>query len=94
MEGGYNLRRIEIVGADAQSAKSEVNVPKTQAARKQNFIARFFSETVGELRKVSWPTRDEALRLTAIVMVVLIASALFLGAIDALLTEFFRLILT
>ena len=68
-------------------------MPKTQPARKQNFISRFVSETVGELRKVSWPTRDEALRLTAIVMVVLIASALFLGAIDALLTEFFRLIL-
>jgi preprotein translocase subunit SecE len=68
-------------------------VPKTQSAQKQNFIARFVGETVGELRKVSWPTRDEALRLTAIVMVVLIASALFLGALDALLTEFFRLIL-
>ncbi|MGB7537917.1 MAG: preprotein translocase subunit SecE [Anaerolineales bacterium] len=69
-------------------------MPKTQPARKQqNFISRFVSETVGELRKVSWPTRDEALRLTAIVLVVLIASSLFLGAIDALLTEFFRLIL-
>jgi preprotein translocase subunit SecE len=68
-------------------------VPKTQPARKQNFLARFISETVGELRKVSWPTRDEALRLTAIVMMVLIASSLFLGAIDALLTDFFRLIL-
>ena len=68
-------------------------MPKTPAARKQNFIARFFSETVGELRKVTWPTRDEALRLTAVVMVVLIASSLFLGLIDALLTEFFRLIL-
>ena len=69
-------------------------MPKTQSARQQNFITRFFSETAGELRKVTWPTRDEALRLTAIVMVVLIASALFLGVIDALLTEFFRLILT
>jgi preprotein translocase subunit SecE len=68
-------------------------VPKTKSARKQNFLSRFISETVGELRKVSWPTRDEALRLTAIVMMVLIASSLFLGAIDALLTDFFRLIL-
>ncbi len=68
-------------------------MPKTQPARKQNFLTRFISETVGELRKVSWPTRDEALRLTAIVMMVLIASSLFLGAIDALLTDFFRLIL-
>jgi preprotein translocase subunit SecE len=68
-------------------------VPKAQSARKTNFISRFFNETSGELRKVSWPTRDEALRLTAIVMVVLIASSLFLGAIDALLTDFFRLLL-
>jgi preprotein translocase subunit SecE len=68
-------------------------VPKPQSARKSNFIARFVNETVGELRKVSWPTRDEALRLTAIVMAVLIASSLLLGAIDVLLTNFFRLIL-
>jgi preprotein translocase subunit SecE len=68
-------------------------VPKTQSAKKQNAIARFINETVGELRKVTWPTRDEALRLTAIVMVVLFSSAIFLGIIDALLTEFFRLVL-
>ena len=69
-------------------------MPKIQSARKQNFIARFISETIGELRKVSWPTRDEALRLTAIVMAVLIASSVFLGAIDTLLGQFFRFILT
>jgi preprotein translocase subunit SecE len=68
-------------------------VPKTQAAGKPNVIVRFINETAGELRKVSWPTRDEALRLTAIVMAVLIGSSLFLGAIDALLTELFRLLL-
>lgn len=69
-------------------------MPKKKSARKPNFIVRFFSETAGELRKVSWPTRDEALRLTAIVMAVLIASSIFLGLIDALLADFFRLLLT
>jgi preprotein translocase subunit SecE len=68
-------------------------VPKTQAARQPNFIVRFVNETVGELRKVSWPTRDEALRLTAVVLAVLIFSAIFLGTIDALLTELFRVLL-
>jgi preprotein translocase subunit SecE len=68
-------------------------VPKTQAVRQPNFIVRFVNETTGELRKVSWPTRDEALRLTAIVMVVLVASSLFLGAIDGILTDLFRLLL-
>jgi preprotein translocase subunit SecE len=69
-------------------------VPKTQTTGKPNFIVRFINETAGELRKVSWPTRDEALRLTAIVMAVLVGSSLFLGAIDVILTELFRLLLT
>jgi len=65
-------------------------VPKTQSARRPNFLVRFINETMGELRKVTWPTRDEALRLTAVVLAVMIASSIFLGAIDALLTEGFR----
>jgi preprotein translocase subunit SecE len=68
-------------------------VPKTQSARQPNFLVRFISETTGELRKVTWPTRDEALRLTAVVLAVMIASSIFLGTIDALLTEAFRALL-
>jgi preprotein translocase subunit SecE len=68
-------------------------VPKTQSARRPNFLVRFINETMGELRKVTWPTRDEALRLTAVVLAVMIASSIFLGAIDALLTEAFRALL-
>jgi preprotein translocase subunit SecE len=68
-------------------------VPKTQSSRQPNFLVRFINETTGELRKVTWPTRDEALRLTAVVLAVMIASSIFLGAIDALLTEVFRALL-
>ena len=52
------------------------------AEKKKNAIALFYRETMGELRKVSWPTRDEAMNLTMIVVVVLIAMAMFLGLID------------
>jgi preprotein translocase subunit SecE len=52
--------------------------------KKDNSIVRFYRETVGELRKVSWPTRNEAMNLTAIVLVVLVAMAAFLGLIDLL----------
>jgi preprotein translocase subunit SecE len=68
-------------------------VPKSQSQRQPNFIVRFFNETMGELRKVTWPTRDEALRLTAVVLAVMIVTSIFLGAIDALLTEAFRALL-
>jgi preprotein translocase subunit SecE len=69
-------------------------VPKSLTTRRPNFIVRFLQETVAELRKVTWPTWQEAVRLTAIVMAVLIAAAAFLGAIDFLLTELFRVLLS
>jgi len=50
--------------------------------RKENIIAHFYRETVGELRKVSWPTRAEAINLTTIVIFVLVGMAIFLGTVD------------
>jgi len=50
-------------------------------SKKQNAIQRFTRETVGELRKVSWPTRQEAWQLTLIVLVVLAFMSIFLGII-------------
>jgi preprotein translocase subunit SecE len=44
----------------------------------------FFGEVFGELRKVSWPTREEATRLTVMVIVLSAAIGLFLGLIDML----------
>jgi preprotein translocase subunit SecE len=52
-----------------------------KASKKQNAIQRFTRETVGELRKVSWPTRQEAWQLTKIVLVVLAFMSIFLGII-------------
>ena len=53
-----------------------------EKTNQQNGIVRFYRETIGELRKVSWPTREEALNLTMIVLIVLVAMALLLGAVD------------
>jgi preprotein translocase subunit SecE len=56
-------------------------------------IRKYFQETIGELRKVSWPTRKEAIRLTQIVIIVIFAMAIFLGGLDYLYTQIFGLIL-
>ena len=53
-----------------------------EKAKKQNAVQRYFSETVGELRKVSWPTRQEAIQLTIIVLVVMVFMGAFLGLVD------------
>ena len=53
-----------------------------EKSNQQNAVVRFYRETVGELRKVAWPTREDAWNLTLIVLVVLVAMSAFLGAID------------
>ena len=50
--------------------------------KKQSGIRRYFNETTGELRKVSWPTWAEARQLTALVIVVMAVVGLFLGLVD------------
>lgn len=51
--------------------------------KKQNAIQRYVRETVGELRKVNWPTRQEATNLTLIVLVVMAFMGIVLGLIEA-----------
>ena len=58
-----------------------------------NKIARFYRETVGELRKVTWPTRQEATTLTKVVLIVTFGMSAFLGVLDFLFSRLFGLIL-
>ena len=54
----------------------------TDRASKPNAIQRYFAETTGELRKVSWPTWPEARQLTILVIIVMVVVGLFLGFVD------------
>lgn len=65
-----------------------------KVARKQpNAIQRFFRETVGELRKVSWPTRKEAVNLTIVVLIVTVLMSTILGFLDFVFSRFIAVIL-
>jgi len=70
---------------------------KKRAARRsrrdQNVIVRLYRETMGELRKVTWPTRREALNLTGLVLIVLTIMTLFFGLFDFVFSRVFGLIL-
>ncbi len=57
---------------------------KTPRVKKENALVVYFRETRGELRKVHWPTREESITLTKIVLVVTISMAAFLGLLDYL----------
>jgi len=66
---------------------------KRVAKKKPAGITRFWRETVGELRKVSWPTRREAINLTRIVIIVIIITGVLLGGLDYLFSRLMALIL-
>ena len=52
----------------------------------------FFVEVVSELRKVTWPTRQETTRLTMLVLVVSVAIGVFLGIIDIAFARLFSVV--
>ena len=72
-------------------AKEEKN--KSIERRQPNRFQRFFRETIGELRKVTWPTRQEAINLTIIVLIVTFSMSALLGVLDLLFNKVFALIL-
>jgi preprotein translocase subunit SecE len=62
---------------------SKTPATAAQAGQKpDNRLVRYFKETRAELRKVSWPTRQQATNLTLIVLAVTVVMAIFLGAVD------------
>jgi preprotein translocase subunit SecE len=62
--------------------------------KEPNALVKFYRETVGELRKVVWPTWPEARNLTALVIGVIFVGAVFLGAFDYLFAELFKLLVS
>lgn len=56
-------------------------------------IRQYFREVIYELRKVVWPSRKETIGTTAVVLVIVIISGVFLGIVDLVLSHFIRLLI-
>ena len=48
---------------------------------------QFVREVVTELKRVTWPTRDETVKLTAVVIAISLIVAVFIGGLDAILVK-------
>lgn len=102
-EGRSSRRRRNRETAAAQMQKNAQTAQKDRATparreNKGNFVTRFFrgianyfTSTRAEIQKVTWPTRQESLRLSGIVIAVTIASSIALGLLDFLYGELFRI---
>ena len=67
--------------------------PDLRLAPSRRFsIFGFFGDVVSELRKVTWPSRQEATRLTMLVIALAAVMGVFLGAFDWLFARVFSLL--
>jgi preprotein translocase subunit SecE len=58
------------------------NKSQSQIGAKKRSRFAFFGDIIAELRKVTWPSRRDTVRLTIMVIIVCAAVGLFLGALD------------
>ena len=57
-------------------------------------IANYVKGSFEEIRKVTWPTKNQAVLLSAIVIVFCLIAAAFLGVLDFLFNEVFNYLLS
>jgi preprotein translocase subunit SecE len=56
--------------------------PQAKEAKRSSFLPRWLADIISELRKVVWPTREDVVYLTFVVVVVTIVLGAILGVID------------
>lgn len=64
-----------------------------RATDRDSGVRRILRDTRSELRKVVWPTREQTTNLTVLVCVASVAVGAFLGGLDLLFAELFKILL-
>ena len=87
--GGFVARTTDVKAIRPLSR----SVPSRQGPVLIERIRRFLREVRAELARVDWPSRQELIAMTIVVVVVLLAMALYLGAWDLLFSWLFQRVL-
>lgn len=76
-------------------AKSAAKAGKGQPQKLGFFrrITKYFKEVGAELKKVTWPTRQELVKYTGVVLVFIMVFAVVIGAMDLGLTSLLKWII-
>jgi preprotein translocase subunit SecE len=79
--GSRPVRKQEAASAAAAAAASSKHTP-FYLRPIPHAIRKFVGDIINELKKVTWPTREETTRLTVAVVAVSVAIGLGLGGVD------------
>jgi preprotein translocase subunit SecE len=55
-------------------------------------IAQYINETRTELKKVTWPSREEIKQSTRVVIIATVLMTVFIGAVDQILSRIIKLV--
>lgn len=67
----------------------------TNTTKKASFatrVKRFFKDTKAELKKVTWPTKEQLMHNTGVIIVFIILIAVILSVLDLAFGELFTLL--
>lgn len=63
----------------------------TQTTKKTNKLVKFFKETKAELKKVTWPGKDQLVRNTLIILGFIIITCIILSVCDVVFSKILEL---
>jgi len=58
-----------------------------------NKLSQYIQDSIAEMKKVTWPTKKQTYNYTLLVIVVSLALAIFLGALDYIFNWLLQLII-
>ena len=56
-------------------------------------LVGYIKQSISELKKVSWPSKDEVQSSTYVVIAAILFISLFLGLIDKIISEIIRMVI-
>jgi preprotein translocase SecE subunit len=79
--GGFRRSKERFIMAAIEPTTNNVPVSKSGTG-----IVEYLQGVRAELKKAEWPSREELIRLTQVVLFLLFVTALFCGALDGILS--------
>lgn len=71
---------------------ADTNLTKTKKVGFGERVKRFFKETKAELKKVTWPTKEQLIHNTGVIIVFIIIITVILSVLDVAFAKLFQLL--
>lgn len=76
-----------------EETKKEKKTSDKSKKKKPNIIVKWFKDLKSEFKKVVWPTKKQVFNNTLVVLVTMVVSSVFVGALDFGLLKLFKFLL-